>query len=97
MDSKQELMRTIPSVEKVLEHPGLRGIEKDVPRWIVKEAARSVLAGLREAIIDGRLSQINGIAIVELRVGVVAPTIAHDEHDRAFRYRHGSLRFPSQN
>ena len=74
MDSKQELMRTIPSVEKVLEHPGLRGIEKDVPRWIVKEAARSVLAGLREAIIAGRVVAQEPLDRIVDRIRVEAKT-----------------------
>jgi L-seryl-tRNA(Ser) seleniumtransferase len=74
VDSKQELMRMIPSVERVLEHPDLGGIDKDVPRWVVKEAARSVLAKLREAIAAGTVVAEEPLDEIVARVRAEAHT-----------------------
>lgn len=53
MDIKQDLLRLIPSVEKVLEHGDVVDLGRRMPRWTVMESTRDVLAGIRKAIAEG--------------------------------------------
>ncbi len=53
MENKRDLLRSIPSVEKVLEDPGLVDLGNRVPRWSLMEATREVLAEIRQSIAEG--------------------------------------------
>jgi L-seryl-tRNA(Ser) seleniumtransferase len=54
LNSRQEWLRAIPSVERLLEHSEMVKLAREIPRWMVVEAAREVLAEKREAIMAGR-------------------------------------------
>lgn len=56
MVDKQELLRGIPSVEKVLEVREIVDLGRDLPRWAITEAARSVLSTLRASISGGAVT-----------------------------------------
>ncbi len=51
-----ELLRAIPSVESLLEDPLVVGLGRSLPRWIVVEAVREVLAETRKGIMEGRIA-----------------------------------------
>jgi L-seryl-tRNA(Ser) seleniumtransferase len=57
VDIRQDLLRKIPSVERVLGQERVRRLENSLPRWAVTDAVRAVLAGEREAIASGRKSE----------------------------------------
>lgn len=66
MDIKRELLRSIPSVERVLEHPDIVSLSHRFPRWAVIESARETLAEIRTAIAEGgRREQLEMVKIVE--------------------------------
>jgi L-seryl-tRNA(Ser) seleniumtransferase len=50
---KQELLRRIPSVEKVLEVREIVDLGRELPRWTIAESVRGVLAVLRKSISSG--------------------------------------------
>ena len=54
MEIRRDLLRRIPSVEKVLEDSGLVDLGRRVPRWSIMESTRQVLAEIRGAITEGR-------------------------------------------
>lgn len=54
MDTKRDLLRSIPSVERVLEHPDVVALEHRFPRWAVAESAKEALADIRAAIVEGK-------------------------------------------
>ncbi len=54
MNTKRDLLRSIPSVERVLEHPDIVALGQRCPRWAIAESAREVLADIREAIAGGK-------------------------------------------
>jgi L-seryl-tRNA(Ser) seleniumtransferase len=53
VNTKRDLLRSIPSVERVLEHPDMVALGQRYPRWAIAESAREVLADIREAISGG--------------------------------------------
>jgi L-seryl-tRNA(Ser) seleniumtransferase len=53
----QELLRHLPQVEKLLSLPRIRAAAGESPRSLVTGAVRSLLAGLREEVIEERLSE----------------------------------------
>ncbi|MFH1313303.1 MAG: L-seryl-tRNA(Sec) selenium transferase [Candidatus Eisenbacteria bacterium] len=57
MENKRDLLRSIPSVEKVLGNPGLVGLGDRVPRWNIMESTREVLAEIRQSITEGHLRE----------------------------------------
>ena len=57
MDRRRQLLRSIPSVEKVLGHPEVVALGTELPRWAVTDAARVVLDDIRRAISDGNLEE----------------------------------------
>jgi L-seryl-tRNA(Ser) seleniumtransferase len=56
VDTKQDLLRKIPSVEHVLEQAPVRNLGETFPRWAIADAVRAVLARLRSDISAGRRS-----------------------------------------
>jgi L-seryl-tRNA(Ser) seleniumtransferase len=54
VENRRELLRSIPSVDRVLEHPGIVDLGRRLPRWTIIESAREVLAEIRKAITDGQ-------------------------------------------
>ena len=54
MDAMQDLLRKIPSVEKVLEQPGIVELGETLPRWTIADSAREVLGLMRESISSGK-------------------------------------------
>ncbi len=57
MDHWKNLLRNLPSVERVVAELESRGILQKYPRWLVVEASRQAIGDLREAIQMGRRSQ----------------------------------------
>ncbi|HVP58024.1 MAG TPA: L-seryl-tRNA(Sec) selenium transferase [bacterium] len=54
---KAKLLRSIPSVERLMEHPALGELGRRMPRWIVVDSVRQVLAETRAAIAEERLAR----------------------------------------
>jgi len=54
VDTKQDLLRKIPSVEHVLEQAPVRALGDSLPRWAVAEAVRAVLDEIRRSISSGK-------------------------------------------
>ncbi len=50
---KQDLLRALPSVERVLEHPEMVRLSEQVPRWALTESVRQVIDAMRKAIVSG--------------------------------------------
>jgi L-seryl-tRNA(Ser) seleniumtransferase len=57
VDTKQDLLRKIPSVENVLEQAPVRALEASLPRWLVADAVRTVLDEMRRNISSGKRSR----------------------------------------
>ena len=53
-DTQEELLRQIPSVDEVLNHPAIRELTETAGRKIVTEQVREVLASLRQQICRGQ-------------------------------------------
>lgn len=76
MDTKQDLLRKIPSVDYVLEQAQVRALGESLPRWAIGDAVRAVLAEIRESISSGRRSQEPKLEEIVTRVSDVARAIA---------------------
>lgn len=59
---RSRLLRAIPSVERLLAEPLLADLGHKVPRWIVVDCARQVLAELRSGISEGRITEKTDLA-----------------------------------
>jgi len=80
VNTKQDLLRKIPSVEHVLEQARIRALGESLPRWAVADAVRTVLAEIRSSISSGRRSegpdleeivtQVDDVARVGARRGI---------------------------
>jgi L-seryl-tRNA(Ser) seleniumtransferase len=68
MDTKQDLLRKIPSVEYVLEQARVRSLGESLPRWAVADAVRKVLGEIREDISSGQLGREPVIEEIVARV-----------------------------
>jgi L-seryl-tRNA(Ser) seleniumtransferase len=55
-DLKSKLLRAIPSVERLMEDPAVGELLRAVPRWVVVDSVRHVLAETRAAIAEGRVT-----------------------------------------
>ncbi len=73
MVEKQELLRRIPSVEKVLEVREIVDLGSELPRWTIAESVRSVLASLRESISKG--TRTSEFGMDEIIAGVRASAL----------------------
>jgi len=63
MNTKQQKLSKIPSVDEILKSPyGQKWLES-YPRRIVLKAIREILAGKRKEIIDGLLTELSGDAL----------------------------------
>jgi len=69
---KAELLRAIPSVERLLGDPSIVGLADSLPRWIVVDAVRDVLAETRQAITEGRVAKAPEPDDLAKQVGVKA-------------------------
>jgi L-seryl-tRNA(Ser) seleniumtransferase len=52
-DSRAALLRQLPAVHRVLDHPGLEGMRKRFPHSLVAEAVSAAVDRLRQEILDG--------------------------------------------
>jgi L-seryl-tRNA(Ser) seleniumtransferase len=68
VDTKQGLLRRIPSVERVLEQARVRSLAEVLPRWAVADAVRAVLAEIRDGISSGRRSEAADLDEIITRV-----------------------------
>ncbi len=73
---KQELLRSIPAVERVLEEPDLEALTCKLPRWTVTEAVRIVLDRIRHAIVEARTMQRPQMSEILQDVKCVAEQLA---------------------
>ena len=78
MDSRHDLLRSIPSVERVLEQPEIIALEREVPRWAITESARQVLDETRQAISNGHLAE-------EPRMSDIVASVTTKAHARSKR------------
>ena len=67
-DRKSKLLRGIPSVERILAEGSVVEVSRSVPRWVVVDSAREVLAEVRRAIVEGRVSEEADTGDVALKV-----------------------------
>ncbi len=72
MDSKRDLLRSIPSVERVSEDAGTVDLQKRLPRWAIIESIREVLEEIRKAIADGQRREKPQMVEIVKEVGVRA-------------------------
>ena len=68
MKDRQKLLRSLPSVDIVVEKIGVNGDVSRHPRQVMVNAARAELAELRRGILDGAVSEVPGEAEVLERV-----------------------------
>ncbi len=61
-------VRDLPPLHEVLGWPAVERLCADVPRWLVKEAARDVLAQERAAILKGRVHEVAPQREIEQRI-----------------------------
>ena len=54
-----ELLRALPQVEEVLQHPYLAPLEQALPHRFAADAVRSVIDRLRQRIISGERPEID--------------------------------------
>lgn len=54
-DTQREIMRSLPAVDRLLDHPAIRNLSGEIPRSIVVKAIRQTLESLRKRILDGWL------------------------------------------
>jgi L-seryl-tRNA(Ser) seleniumtransferase len=71
-EAKAGLLRAIPSVERLLADPLVVELAGQMPRWIVVDSARDVLAEVRQGISEGRLAQQLEPGELARRVGAKA-------------------------
>jgi L-seryl-tRNA(Ser) seleniumtransferase len=72
VDSKRDLLRSIPSVERVSEDAGTVDLQKRLPRWAIIESIREVLEEIRKAIADGQRREKPQMVEIVKEVGVRA-------------------------
>ncbi len=72
MNTKQDLLRKIPSVEHVLEQAQVLALGDSLPRWAVADAVRVVLAEIRDSISSGRRSEEPDLEEIVTRVADAA-------------------------
>lgn len=73
---RQDLLRAIPSVERVLERPELKQLSRSIPRWVLTESVRRVVDSLRQDIVDGRRKTRVEIEEVVTRVSELASDLS---------------------
>jgi L-seryl-tRNA(Ser) seleniumtransferase len=76
VDTRQDLLRKIPSVEAVLEEAGVRELGDSLPRWAVADAVRAVLAETRQRIASGGETGRPEMADIAERVARTAKRIS---------------------
>jgi L-seryl-tRNA(Ser) seleniumtransferase len=76
VDIRQDLLRKIPSVERILEEAQVRDLGDSLPRWAVTDAVRTALAETREGIASGRKSEEPEIQEIVRRVAEIARLIS---------------------
>lgn len=69
---RSSLLRAIPSVERLLADPLVVSLGQTLPRWIVVDSAREVLAEMRSGISEGRITEETGLAGLAAQVQVKA-------------------------
>ncbi|HEC83375.1 MAG TPA: L-seryl-tRNA(Sec) selenium transferase [Firmicutes bacterium] len=73
---KQDLLRSIPAVERVLEQADLETLARRLPRWAVTEGVRLVLDRIRQSIVDGERQSRPEMAEILEEVRLVAEHLA---------------------
>ena len=73
---KQDLLRSIPAVERVLEQADLERLARGLPRWAVTEGVRLVLDRIRHSIVDGERKTRPEMAEILEEVRLVAEHLA---------------------
>jgi len=82
----QQLLRQIPKVDDVLNTPELLALLDNVPRPVVVEATRQVLASLRHDILEGRAHAISSEHLLE----IIHDQITHQQQRRLRRVINGT-------
>jgi L-seryl-tRNA(Ser) seleniumtransferase len=81
---KQELLRGIPSVEKVLEVREIVDLGRELPRWAITEASRGVLGTVRASISSGAVTAMPGMDSIVYHVCSMARHLARRGIRRVF-------------
>ena len=62
--SMQNVLRTLPQVEELINHPAVAELVKDLPRDVVADEVRSAIDAMRQAILAGQLDHVDEAALV---------------------------------